>query len=264
MNIDPLRKRDLPNPEAMLAQILSDVDAEHRVEELEESGRQGHRWLRVVAAAAAAVVIGGVGWTVTQPAVQQAGPGGQPVPTTPPTPTPTPSPERTVVTQPLPSMRTTSAPQRRTPVATPSPTATSPTTPTPSPTPTPGETPTATPTAGKPTIEPPRVSVTEARRTGTSRPGFDVAVVNAQACPGSLGARIRGPWVEGATALSGEGMLTADGTLVNRNTCIPMGLEVEVPADEPITVTIWVDLQYAAGTAEEVNNGPHEGSAIIK
>ncbi|WP_432559666.1 hypothetical protein [Granulicoccus sp. GXG6511] len=261
--VDPLRERDLPNAEAMLSSILSGADADATVEDLDSldaPGRRPRRWLQVVAAAAAVAVIAGLGWGVTRPQLREVEPepGAPVLPTPTPsqtvTPTPEPTPEPTRAAEPAP--RTTPPPTRTTPTPAPTPS------PTPSATPTP--TPTRTPSPVAPTIDPPRVIVNSAQRVRSDREGYDIAVVTSVACPGSRGARIWGPWVDGPRVVSGEGLLSPGGTLVNRDTCISMTVEVEVPAGVPTDVAIRVQLEYAAGTPEAVNDGMVSGDAIIR
>ncbi|MDO5681322.1 MAG: hypothetical protein Q4G46_00660 [Propionibacteriaceae bacterium] len=107
--------------------------------------------------------------------------------------------------------------------------------------------------------------MTETRRGGATQDGMEFAQVDFVACPGSRGARMWGPFVEGASISWQEvDKLGSTGSLVDRNTCIPVTIDVEVPAGKPTEITIGVQMEYAAGTREAVNNGMHYGSAIIR
>ncbi|MDO5499220.1 MAG: hypothetical protein Q4F67_06015 [Propionibacteriaceae bacterium] len=254
--VDPLRERDLPNSERMLTRILASAAGDGPVEELDDldaPARRPQRWLHAVAAAAVVIALASVGWVVSRPDPTEVEPGQRPtapVVTATPTPTPSPTTATRPATEGVPAPAgTRPATVSRTP------------TPTPDPTPTPTPSPTASPSAS---LDPPRIYGTSATRTGSSRSGYETATVEYTACPGSLGARLYGPWISGATTvLAGAGELSEGGTLVNRNTCIPLTIEVEVP--EAVTeISIAVRFVYAPGSPESANDGLHYESVIIR
>jgi hypothetical protein len=233
MNVDPLRERDLPDPERMLARILDDSaqdTVEMGIEHLDDPGWRTPRWLQVVAAAALVFAVGGVGWSVTRPDLTGAQPGGRPgpVPAVTPTPTPTPTPEAVPTgSADQPTRVPTTRPPTTTRAPSPTPSRTSTPTPTraPTPSPTPSRTSTPTPTPSpSPTRQPlmPSVVVVNVVRSGSGESTH--LTVNYRVCAGSAPASLRGPLISGVrpNAANGSGAMASplvDGTVLQPGNC---------------------------------------------
>lgn len=260
----PLRERDLPNAELMLARILRDAQHDHVVvEELDslDAAPPPRRWLYAVAAAVLAVAIGSIGWIATRPDSRSSEPAGRPtVPPATTTPSPTPTPEPTVeaqpqeTTEPTPSRTPTATPTRRTsatpsasPTATPSPTASTSTLPT----------------------EGPGINSLIVRRETSPHAGMDYVHVRYELCSGSGTATVVGPVAEEGgqsittlTPPADIGPRLGSGGSIGAYECIPRGVTLLVD-DRATTGTIGVLMTFAAGTPETRYNGMHSVSFTI-
>lgn len=257
-NGDPLRERDLPNAELMLARILRDAEHDSRiVEELDglDTVPSRPRWLYAVAAAVLAVAIGSIGWLVARPDSRSSEPADQPtIPAATSTPSPTPTPEPTVEVQPeetaepAPSRTPTVTPTRRTsatpsasPTATPSPTASTSTLPT----------------------EGPRISTVRVARELSPHAGMDYVYVRYEVCSGSGTGTVVGPVAEepgqSVTTLTPPadfGPRLGSGGSIGAYECIPRGVTLLVD-DRARMSTIGVMMTFAPGTPETRYNGMH-------
>ncbi|WP_425310374.1 hypothetical protein AADG42_17045 [Ammonicoccus fulvus] len=262
----PLRERDLPNSELMLARILRDAEHDHVVvEELDglDATPPRRRWLYAVAAAVMAVAIGSIGWIAMRPDSRSSEPAQQTtVPPATSTPSPTPTPEPTVEAQP---QETEEPAPRRTPTATP----TRRTTPTPSARPT--ATPSATPstTATPLPTEAPGINTLVVRRETSPHAGMDYVHVRYELCSGSGTATVVGPVAEepgqSITTLTPPadiGPRLGSGGSIGAYECIPRGVTLLVD-DRATTGTIGVLMTFAAGTPEIRYNGTHSVSFTI-
>lgn len=261
---DPLRERELPNAELMLTRILDDA-AQDTVafEALEDLDAPTHRrpLLYALAAAVLVVALGTLGWLVVRPQETHMEPAGRPgafdtAPAAPATPTPEVVPDPGAVPSPAP---TTQAPApQRTPAPTPT---SSPTRPAASPTPTQTTSPRSTPTPTTFVVTGDRLAIVSATRGESAQAGQDYAYIELQACPGTRGATLTGPYVSGGVRsdLPDYDPL-GNGTLVNRNTCLPISVRALVP-QQTTTVTITVEFTYADEYAS--HNGPRSDSATI-
>lgn len=199
MSRDPLRERDLRNPESILDRIIEQdareaAAAEPHDDAIEMAGvvpLRRRRWPYAVAAASLAAVIGVASWALTGSGALTAEPLGDTTPTPTATATPVPGADESALPTPTPEPTRTPAPR---PSRTPSPTSTT------SAVPTPTTTATTAPTQDAPTapaplpsqeLRPPSVRIVSAAVDG------DRVVVTYRACAGSASAETFGPslWV---------------------------------------------------------------------
>lgn len=265
---DPLRERDLPNPELMLAQILSEA-GEERVthEEMEEldAPSSGNRWLYAVAAGVMVLALGTVGWMVLRPEMTEVSPAGRPTAAPPAAPTPTPVVEPTTdgeLAAPAPAAAPTTRPATQVPTPTPTPT------PSPSPTPTPTPTPTPEATAAVETT-PPGIEILEIRRIAASSEGRDIVHVRYEICAGSGAPQVVGPVIidpsahlSAVAAPADMGVALGSGGFLVPDQCLRRVVSIDV---EPTatSITIGVGFTFPASSPEAQWNTVHTTGSRI-